>query len=233
MAKENLSAPGHVADWIDATQIALDSGDFTRIKLSRKGDEMTARYGADTLSIIFGAKDQEHVILKIDCEEQAVIDWYKACVTDVVKHPEKYEDYYADDAESDEAQKEEGVGETPITIPESVKEKLPAVTGGGRLKGLLPKTWFMVLMLVLLPPFGLFLLYRYHQAMGFKNKLLITIIALFYTLFIWLGFFGIDTGFSASTVTGWFSGLQKTTQQQVQNVVATPTPTPTVQVNPD
>ncbi|MDD4691484.1 MAG: hypothetical protein VB030_06510 [Eubacterium aggregans] len=233
MNKQKLSAPGTLAQWIDASEIALDTGDFTKIKLNRQGDVMTAEYGADTISIRFAKKDQGHVLLRIECDDEQVLEWYKSCVADVIKNPEKFEDYYAEEEEFDP------IGQNPpspgpaAAVPPT--DDALGEDGGspkGKLKRLLVKKWAMVVLIIALPPLGLYVFYRYHRS-GFGRRVVITLVTILYTLFIWLGFFGINTGFGLSTITTWFGEITHTTQQKIDNVTATPAPTPTVEVNPE
>ncbi|SDX54334.1 hypothetical protein [Eubacterium barkeri] len=231
MNKQKLSAPGTLGQWIDASEIALDTGDFTKIKLNRQGDVMTAEYGADTISIRFAKKDQGHVLLRIECDDEQVLEWYKSCVADVIKNPEKFKDYYAEEEEFDPIGQSASSGAAAVSTRDDGLSEAED-TSGGRLKRLLVKKWVMVILIIALPPLGLYVFYRYHRS-GLGKSVVITLVTVLYTLFIWLGFFGINTGFGLSTITTWFGEITHTTQQKIENVTATPAPTPTVEVNPE
>ncbi len=93
----------------------------------------------------------------------------------------------------------------------------------GKLQSLLSATWFTIVMLVVLPPFGIYLLFR-NKVFGLGARVGITLVTLFYTLFIWLGLFGINTGFNSQTIGNWIGGI-KGNLTQTETVVNQTTPT--------
>lgn len=194
---ERLIAPGKVDDWIDATEVALSYGTFEKIKLNHKGDQMRAQYGADDIVIGFRKKNASEVTLNISATDKKVLDWYKACVADVVCHPQNYSDYYAGTPKGNAGDKD-----------------YPADDGYEKPK-FYTKTWFMILMMIVLPPAGIYLFFKYHRG-GLVSSIVITAILVFYTLFVWLGFFGLNTGFGLTTIKGWFGDAKNATEPKVQ-----------------
>lgn len=69
------------------------------------------------------------------------------------------------------------------------------------------KTWMILLMLVVLPPFGIFLLWYFHK---FKviSRILLSILFFLYFILIWVGFFGIDTGFNRESIQNFYTNQQ-------------------------
>lgn len=203
---EKLIAPGNVDDWIDCTEIALDYGTFTKITLNRKGNEMRARYGADDITIGFRKKSDTEVSLTLSCTSEEVLNWYKACVADVALHPENYSDYYAG---------------TPVS---NAKDR--QADGSVRPIPFWQKKWFMILMCVVLPPAGIFLFYKFHSATLF-SRVIVTAVLIFYTLFVWMGFIGLNDGIDFSSIKEWMGDLKTATEQQVEEPVKDAAPAPT------
>ena len=109
---------------------------------------------------------------------------------------EGYDDGYADDDEALEP-----------AAPQTFKEKWEALT---------EKTWFLLLMLAVFPPLGLYLIWHYRRWTGGK-RVLATAIGLLYFLFIWLGFLGVNTGINRDTFTSLRSRTSQSTGSNVQN----------------
>lgn len=109
---------------------------------------------------------------------------------------EGYDDGYADDDEALEP-----------AAPQTFKEKWEALT---------EKTWFLLLMLVVFPPLGLYLIWHYRRWTGGK-RVLATAIGLLYFLFVWLGFLGVNTGINRDTFTSLRSRTSQSTGSNVQN----------------
>lgn len=119
--------------------------------------------------------------------------------TAVLEEEAPYDDAYTD-----------AYNETSMTAePQTFREKFDT---------LCRKKWFVVLMVFVLPPFGIYLIWRGHQPKSFL-RILATAGALAYFLFIWLGFLGVNTGINRQT----FTNLRSRQQQQSQsNVNKTP-----------
>lgn len=116
-----------------------------------------------------------------------------------------YDDTYGDPAYGNEADGYDDVYEPPQTF----KEKWEALT---------EKTWFLILMLAVFPPLGLYLIWHYRRWTG-GRRVLATAIGVVYFLFIWLGFLGVNTGINRNT----FSNLRSQTSQSTgSNVQDTP-----------
>lgn len=91
--------------------------------------------------------------------------------------------------------------------PQTFKEKWETLT---------EKTWFLLLMLVVFPPLGLYLIWHYRRWTGGK-RVLATAIGLLYFLFVWLGFLGVNTGINRDTFTSLRSRTSQSTGSNVQN----------------
>lgn len=233
--KEHLSAPGQLNQWVTGSGIALENGEFTKIKLNRAGDRMTAKYGADSIAIDFGIKDQAHVYLRIESTDNEVLQWFKACVSDVMLHPERYGEMSGEGEDDESAfdepqtepvyaypQNQEPAGsQQGSSLPQSQKAEKEQLPFKERFKRTLPKTWFMILMLIIFPPYGFYLLYHYKK-FDLVRRILVTIVAAAYFLFIWLGFLGVNTGVNQDSVSAWIAGLKN---QSSQSVTTAPTPT--------
>ena len=89
---------------------------------------------------------------------------------------------------------------------------------GGRRSGdpFYARTWFILLMLVLVPPLGIFLMYCYKK-FGLIPRILLTLIAVLYTLLIWLGLFGINTGINQETINSWIQNGQSQITRLINN----------------
>lgn len=210
--RQKMTAAGQVDDWIDATEVALSFGTFEKIKLNRKGDTMSAQYGADDISVTISQKDAQQVRLEINCTNQEVLKWYKACVADVICNPDHYADYYAGTPKGDANDR---------TLAQNEKNDW--------IHSIFQKKWLMIVLMIVFPPAGLVLFLLYHRS-GVMKTLLITLLLIIYTLFIWLGFLGIDTGFGLSGIKSWFGGVKNKTEMEIKNISPTPEPTPTIEM---
>ena len=118
-----------------------------------------------------------------------------------------YDDPYGDPVYENEA---DGYDEgSEHEAPQTLREKWEALT---------EKTWFLILMLAVFPPLGLYLIWHYMRWTG-GRRVLATAIGVAYFLFVWLGFLGVNTGINRDT----FTNLRiQTIQSTGSNVQDTP-----------
>lgn len=69
------------------------------------------------------------------------------------------------------------------------------------------KLWIILLSLVLVPPLGIFLLWYFHRT-KIITRILLTVVAFLYFVLIWIGFFGIDTGFNRESIQMFYTNQQ-------------------------
>ena len=255
--KEYLSSPGSVPQWIEASQIAMKSGDFSRIKYHKRDQIITAKYGSDTISVLIEPKDSVHVNLIIEASDKQVLDWFKHCVADVMLHPERYEDgahkttrreaLAAERANrKKEREKREALAEqndveeveTDDIYPDEETELLE--TGGFWVRFKIikermeQKKWFRILMLFVLPPYGIYIMHH-QKRFGFLMRWVMTLLFVCYFLFVWLGFFGVNTGLNQARIDSWTAGIRQTMSDTVYHIKdrTSPTPTPTPTPTPE
>lgn len=218
---EHLSAPGQFDEWIQASKTALKSGDFSKIKFHKRKNQMTAKYGSDTIAIDFSMKDARHILLRIESSDAEVLAWYKSCVSDVILHPQKYENPEPEPEESfqnDSFQNqnltqnqpsfssEEENDTTEIINPDELNQ-FSSSSFIGKLKMLETKTWFIWLMVLLIPPYGIYIIIHNSRFSTFQ-RVLFTILVSFYFLFIWLGFLGVNTGVNMDSIKALFTEIK-------------------------
>lgn len=86
------------------------------------------------------------------------------------------------------------------------------------------KVWFIVLMLVVLPPVGIFLMYYYRRFRIFP-RIVITIVAFLYTILVWVGIFGVNTGLNEANIDKWYN-QQRSQIVRIFNLNTAETPLP-------
>ncbi|MEG0379962.1 MAG: hypothetical protein RR614_15895 [Eubacterium sp.] len=89
-------------------------------------------------------------------------------------------------------------------------------------------------MLILIPPLGIFLMYFYKK-FGLFPRILLTILAVLYTLLIWLGFFGINTGVNQESINQWTQNVQSQITRFINEhkpASSSPTATPSTTASP-
>lgn len=236
--KEHLSAPGEMTQWFDGSIYALKKGDFTKIRVHRDGSQITAHYGADEICIDLSVKEAGRIFLRLESTSGEVLQWFKACVTDVMLHPQagfdeglNAEDQapppfatdgtfdpYTDPAADAYADFDDGVpgnegacggddaGDFAETMPAYEEAPQTLQEKWERLKC---RPWFAWLMLVVLPPFGLYLLWHVPH-FGKGKRVLLTALFAAYFLFIWLGFLGVNTGVSRESIRTWWQHRHQT-----------------------
>lgn len=152
-------------------------------------------------------------------DPEAVCDEDEAAAYDYGDYGEDYDADY--DAAYDYGEEDEGGGrysdEEETEEPATFREKWEALT---------EKTWFLILMLVLFPPLGIYLIWHYKRFNGGK-RVLATVLGVAYFLFIWLGFIGVNTGINRQTFTSLKNKHQQSTGQNVQNTPDTSSDTST------
>lgn len=67
--------------------------------------------------------------------------------------------------------------------------------------------WVIWLMLFLLPPFGIFLIWYFHR-MRIVTRVIVSVLFFLYFVLIWIGFFGIDTGFDREALQRFYLDQQ-------------------------
>ncbi len=258
--KEYLSSAGSVPQWIEASQVALKSGNFTRIKYRKRDQIITAKYGSDTISVLIEPKDSVHVNLTIECSDQQVLDWFKHCVADVMLHPEQYENGAQKKMTRREAlaieranrkkerEKREALAEQNDVEVEEVQtddiypdEETELLETGGfwtRFKiikeRMEQKKWFRILMLFVLPPYGIYIMHH-QKRFNFFMRWVMTLLFVCYFLFVWLGFFGVNTGLNSERINGWSQEIGQSVNNTIYRFknqskpAPMPTPTPAEQ----
>lgn len=238
--RENLSARGSLDDWIDASEEALWDAGFERVEVDEHFDRLAADIGeSGYLDINFLIQNDGRVRLEIDASDKELIDQFKASVTRVMKgggasrsgtrdsraeSSRRYEDYADADDDAD-------TGDSGSRGSKGKRGKKGRSGGRGlRVPGrrsvdpFYARGWFILLMLVLIPPLGIFLMY-YFKKFSLIPRILLTVLAVFYTLLIWLGFFGINTGINQETVNSWIQNGQSQITRLINNHKnSTPTP---------
>lgn len=199
-------------------------------------DEHFDRLAADIgengyLDINFLIQNDGRVRLEIDASDKELIDQFKSSVARVMQDGGRGEgrsggrdshaggSRYAD--EDTDLADDEGSGSRGNKGRRGKKGR----TGGrglripgGRRSGdpFYARTWFILLMLVLIPPLGIFLMYCYKK-FGLIPRILLTLLAVLYTLLIWLGLFGINTGINQETINSWIQNGQSQITRLINN----------------
>lgn len=68
--------------------------------------------------------------------------------------------------------------------------------------------WLIWLMLIVLPPLGLFMLW-YFKRMKMPVRIVTSVVIFLYMILIWLSFFGIDTGFNKTSIQAWYDDARE------------------------
>lgn len=230
--RENLSARGSLDDWIDASEAALRNAGFERVEVDEHFDRLAADIGENGyLDINFLIQNDGRVRLEIDASDKELIDQFKSSVSRVMQgggsaesrqgrrdsraQSSRYADGGAAEADDGDSGGRGGKGKRG-------KKGRSGGRGlhmpGGRRSGdpFYARTWFILLMLVLVPPLGIFLMY-YYKKFGLIPRILVTLIAILYTLLIWLGLFGINTGINQETINSWIQNGQSQITRLINN----------------
>ncbi|MDO4287915.1 MAG: hypothetical protein Q4C55_01890 [Eubacterium sp.] len=201
--RENLSAPGSLDRWMTASEDALWNAGFDNVGFDPdiNTDRLYGDYGAsEYIDIDFSVAEPGRVYLAIEASSRAMIEKYKASVAAEIKRtPRKPVSSEEEEAAYDNYAPP--ADPRPVArFPDKVEEKIPRDKRGIPIYA---KTWFILLALVLLPPLGIFLLF-FCRKFRLIPRLAAAILALAYTLLIWVGFFGVNTGFNRDTVNMWY-----------------------------
>lgn len=246
--RENLSARGSLDDWIDASEEALWNAGFERVEVDEHFDRLAADIGENGyLDINFLIQNDGRVRLEIDASDKALIDQFKSSVARVMQGGGNGESRsgrrdsragrsrYADEGE---AEADDGNSGSRGNKGKRGKKGRSGGRGlrmpGGRRSGdpFYARTWFILLMLVLVPPLGIFLMYCYKK-FGLIPRILLTLIAVLYTLLIWLGLFGINTGINQETINSWLQNGQSQITRLINNQKnSSPSPSATPSATP-
>lgn len=226
--RENLSARGSLDDWIDASEEALWNAGFERVEVDEHFDRLAADIGENGyLDINFLIQNDGRVRLEIDASDKELIDQFKASVARVMQDGGSGESRsggrdsragssrYADEADDGDSGSRGNKGKRGKKGRSGGRGlRMP----GGRRSGdpFYARTWFILLMLVLIPPLGIFLMY-YYKKFSLIPRVLLTLIAVLYTLLIWLGLFGINTGINQETINSWIQNGQSQITRLINN----------------
>lgn len=226
--RENLSARGSLDDWIDASEEALWNAGFERVEVDEHFDRLAADIGENGyLDINFLIQNDGRVRLEIDASDKELIDQFKASVARVMQDGDRGESRsggrdsragssrYADEADDGDSSSRGNKGKRGKKGRSGGRGlRMP----GGRRSGdpFYARTWFILLMLVLIPPLGIFLMY-YYKKFSLIPRVLLTLIAVLYTLLIWLGLFGINTGINQETINSWIQNGQSQITRLINN----------------
>lgn len=195
-------------------------------------DEHFDRLAADIgengyLDINFLIQNDGRVRLEIDASDKELIDQFKASVARVMQDGDRGESRsggrdsragssrYADEADDGDSGSRGNKGKRGKKGRSGGRGlRMP----GGRRSGdpFYARTWFILLMLVLIPPLGIFLMY-YYKKFSLIPRVLLTLIAVLYTLLIWLGLFGINTGINQETINSWIQNGQSQITRLINN----------------
>lgn len=86
------------------------------------------------------------------------------------------------------------------------------------------KVWFIVLMLIILPPVGIFLMY-YYRRFRILPRIVLTIVAILYAVLVWVGIFGVNTGLNQENIQTWYN-QQRSQFMRAFNLNTSETPRP-------
>ena len=214
--RENLSAPGTLNDWMVASENALWNAGFDNVGFDPDIDRLYGDYGtSDYIDIDFSVPEPGRVRLEIEASDRAMIEKYKQQSVREIRKLKK--ERTASVSQIRGSNTAEDDADRPYDSPRRRDEEAAASGPSQRLQDRIPrnvremafytKTWFVLLMLVVVPPVGIFLLF-YNRTFKLPARIMTTLIALMYTLFIWVGFFGVNTGFNKDTVNMWYKDVQ-------------------------
>ena len=229
-----------MTQWFDGSIYALKKGDFTKIRVHHNGSQITAHYGADEICIDLSVKETGRIFLRLESTSGEVLQWFKACVTDVMLHPQAgfdeglnaapqaapfgtdgtFDPYT--DPDADQAADFDDAVPDPQVPPadegqygdDGFAEAVPAYeeapqTLQEKWERLKCRPWFAWLMLVVLPPFGIYLLWHVPHFEKVRRVLLTALFAAYF-LFIWLGFLGVNTGVNRRSISAWWQHRHQT-----------------------
>ena len=241
--RENLSARGSLDDWIDASEEALWDAGFERVEIDEHFDRLAADIGeSGYLDINFLIQNDGRVRLEIDASDKELIDQFKASVTRVMRDGGSERSAGTRDSRTQKSTpyEDEDDGTDSGSRGNKGKRGKKGRSGGRGLRvpgrrsadPFYARGWFILLMLVLIPPLGIFLMY-YFKRFSLIPRILLTVIAVFYTLLIWLGFFGINTGINQETVNSWVqNGQSQITRLINEHKNSTPSPSAAPSASP-
>ncbi|MEG0075640.1 MAG: VanZ family protein [Eubacterium sp.] len=231
--RENLSAQGNLDEWIDASEEALRNAGFEEVELDNVFDRISAYYGrSGYIHINFTIQNDKRVRLEIEASDENTLNLYKRYITEIMTHPsassqrrndntcknDGYNDY-DDDTDDNRGNHSQGrySGRSKRSKDHGSKSfNMPSLSHFKNKRSLLSRTWFILLMLLLIPPFGIFLMFYFKRFKIFP-RLLITLVAILYTLLIWLSFFGIDTGVNQKSIEKWMTSMQSQVTRLIEN----------------
>lgn len=235
--RENLSAPGSVAQWLRITREAYTRLNYHNITQDPKYARVSAQYGYDDYILInIRNKEPGRVLLEFEVSDPKLVNQFKKAAAAIIREnqrqraeefpaytpPEHYEPETSEAPEEQvpdvpEYEAEEGdFVENTQYLPQdtvSMNTYHRAVDHAQQLSFKMKfekycnKLWFIWLMLIVLPPFGIFLIW-YFRRMRIFNRLLVSVVAVLYLLLIWIGFFGIDTGLNKETIQKFYNDQQ-------------------------
>jgi len=217
----NLSVKGQLSTWTAASQKALEDLGFSNIQSDTKAARLVGDYGkTDYIEIDFYIQEDQRVHLTIETSTRQILDNYKEKVAEVIKsdfpvqksRPQKIDkappQYTVPAQEADEDLEDEDFDDDEVYTSQN-KTKNAFLKMRKSFKKTKRKTKkslkffrrkpLIILMLILLPPFGIFLMY-YHRQFSFFTRFLLTVITVLYFMLIWVGFLGVNTGVNQESI---------------------------------
>ena len=241
----NLSVKGKLSTWTEASQRALEELGFSNVQSDKKAARLVGDYGkTDYIEIDFYIQEDQRVHLTIETSTRKILEQYKESVAEVIKNEfpvpqsmpkeiaKETPQYPIEDQEDEEEDYDEDPVDDGAYTPKRKKKKRhknPLLKLHKSLKKTKVKLkkglkhfrnkWLIILMLILLPPFGIFLMY-YHRQFSFITRFLLTVITVLYFMLIWVGFLGVDTGVNKASIMQGLTQLKSYFEQLIQKGIA-------------
>lgn len=250
-----LSTKGSIDHWIDASESALDMANFYDIQWDEESQRLYANFAkSDYIEIRFSIQEDNRIRLDIKASREQMTSLYQEAVKSEIRRAraasrrETQTPHVKNSSTPHYAERISKNKSNPEHVPhwnqadntvseETSQERIFPDLGLSKfqLPAFFEKTWLIILCLIIIPPFGIFLLYYFHK-FSLKGRIIMTIVGVIYTLFVWVGFFGVNTGIDGNT----FSTFIDTKRSEITRMIeefkqdrTSPTPTPSTMVVPD
>lgn len=224
-----LSTAGKVNKWIVASETALGEMEFYDIQWNDQTRVLYANFDqTDYIEIAFSERGDGRTQLDINASSREIIALYQHGVKEVLIGP-------SPDARTKRQmmKMKADTREYPAEMTQEVtEESLETEALDEERRFVIPqalnKAWIILLAFIVVPPAGIFLLFYFHRA-TLGRRIVLTVIGLAYTLFIWVGFFGVNTGVNKGVVDGFIEQkrweITRFWEERTKPNIPMPTPT--------
>ncbi|MBU5305179.1 hypothetical protein [Eubacterium callanderi] len=171
--KQNLTAKGSISTWFQNSITALQNLSCTNIETDDLFYSINAQFESETIALKITQSNNDHVGIEIESDSEDIIKLYKNEVATIFK---------GKPAEKPRTPEVNNTEKTPMVSTSQTKKNQQTQNTAMDKEPWYKRNWFVILMLIFLPPIGIILMWVFKK-WSTATRTVLSIIIGIYTIF--------------------------------------------------